>query len=76
MLLKNKGKPIDLAFDMDLSFDLVEETKDMFSHQIRKIMLSLVPFDRISWKKVSPVLQDVIKQHIKGNYLYLDIYYV
>ena len=48
MLLKNKGKPIDLDYDRHITFDPIGKPKDMFAREIGETMRKIVPFDRRS----------------------------
>nr|KAJ0201501.1 hypothetical protein LSAT_V11C600316310 [Lactuca sativa] len=53
-----------------MTYDPVGDPNDMFAHEVGKIIWWMVPFDKRTWKKVSPAIKDTVKQHLEVNYLY------
>jgi hypothetical protein len=64
-----------MEYDRDITFDPVGEPKDMFSREVGKTMWQMVPFDKCTWKKVSPAIQDTVLQHLAAV-IYLNIFYM
>ena len=64
-----------MDYDRDMTYDLVGKPKYMFVREVGKLMWRMVPFDKWTWKKVSPSIKYSIKQHLGVNYLYKNILY-
>ena len=63
-----------MQFDRDITFNPVGEAGDMFSREVGKTMWQMVPFDKWSWKRVSPDIKDTVLQHL-AVIIYLNIFY-
>ncbi|XP_052625702.1 MDIS1-interacting receptor like kinase 2-like [Lactuca sativa] len=76
-LLPNKGKPITMDYDTDMTYDPVGEPKDMFSREVEKTMWQMIPFHKWTWKKVSPAIKDTVIQHLGTKFdmdqMYQDV---
>lgn len=64
----NKGKPVDLDFDRELTYSPVGNHGDWFTREIGKYIWMNIPLNVSGWDNVSPALRNVTVVHLKNKF--------
>ena len=69
LIRANKGKPIDLDFDREITYSPVGKRGNWFTHEIGRYLWNNVPFNVSGWDNVSPALRNAAVVHLKVTWI-------
>lgn len=68
LIRANKGKPVDLDFDREITYSPIGNRGNCFTHEIGRYFRNNVPFNVSGWYNVSPVLRIATVVHLKNKF--------
>ncbi|KAL8210068.1 hypothetical protein R6Q57_006800 [Mikania cordata] len=62
------GRPLNIPFDVNVTFTLIGELNDWFTREVGIYMWEHIAFDKTSWKYVSSAEKNAFYEHLKLSF--------